>query len=98
MPGMLEFVNVSPYFSAPGLIVKRHFSAGSAARVQFALPHDRFQAGGQLDEDAADFLNVIIRIYDVFVAQEVAKTEFVSFRFRLETSVKGPIFGSQLLG
>lgn len=98
VPGMLKFVNIGPHFRAPSLVVQSHFSAGGAAGVQFAIRRGGFDVAGQLDEYAADFLDVIICIYQMFVAQEVSETQLVGFGLSFGAGVKGSIFGSQLLG
>jgi hypothetical protein len=99
-------MDVGPNFGAPGFVVNGHFSTGGTAGVEFsALPHavfglkrgDGFLGASQLNEDATHFRYFIIGINEMFVAQEITKAELSGLGFRLGASVKGAVFGAELL-
>src|SRR5438128_3540844 len=96
---MLEFVDVGPNLGLPGLIVHCRLSTARAPSME--LSHNSHCGGHcsrQFDKNAADFLNIIIIANEVFVAQQIAKSQLARFHFRLGAGVKGPIFRAQLFG
>src|SRR5271165_1880677 len=98
MAGVLKFVDIGPDFRQPMFFMDSGFAASSAAGVQTA-DHGaggRLGRTGQLDEDTADFLNVFVRVDDVFVAQEVAKSQLVGFGLGFGAGLKGSVFRPQL--
>src|SRR2546428_1646578 len=96
---MLEFVDVGPDLGLPGLIVHCRLSTARAPSME--LSHNSHCGGHcsrQFDKNAADFLNIIIIANEVFVAQQIAKSQLARFHFRLGAGVKGPVFRPQLFG
>src|SRR6266566_5156386 len=96
---MLEFVDVGPNLGLPGLIVHCRLSTARAPSME--LSHNSHCGGHcsrQFDKNAADFLNIIIIANEVFVAQQIAKSQLARFHFRLGAGVKGPVFRAQLFG
>jgi hypothetical protein len=73
--GMLEFVDVGPNLSLPGLVMGRRFPASSAAGMQ--RDHNGLWLGGnrarQFDEDAAYFLDFFVLAEQMFIAQKVSE-------------------------
>src|SRR5215471_3531061 len=98
MAAVLEFVNIGPDFGLPRLFVSRGFATGRAAGVE----HDsRFWSGGyilQLNKHAANFFDFVVWAEDVFVAQQVSKTELAGFYLSFLPSMKRSVFGAELLG
>src|SRR5215831_11499223 len=66
VPAVLELVDIGPDFGLPGALVGGGFPAGCAAGMQANRP-GRWGGIGQLDEDAADFQNLVGRPDDVLV-------------------------------
>lgn len=98
--GVFEFVDVSPNFGLPSLVVSSGLAAGSAAGVE---GHGKlFRADGdcsfKFDEDAADFLDLIVGAEKMLVAEEISEAELSGFEFRLGAGVEGSVLGPQLLG
>ncbi len=96
VPRMLKLVNIGPDFGAPAFLMGRGLATGSTAGVQ--TPPSPRDGRGQLDEDAAHFLDFFLFADDVFVAQNVAKTQLASFQLGFRTGVEWAILGAQLLG
>src|ERR1039457_6244088 len=99
MAGVFKFMDIGPYFSQPMFLMDRRFAASGAAGVKSAnhWPGWRLVSCGQLDEDTAYFLDVLIGVNHMLVAQQKAKSELARFRFGLGTGLKGSVFGPQLL-
>src|SRR5450432_552172 len=98
MAGVLKLVNVGPNLSLPIAVMDRGFATGGAASVKIA---GKEMCGGlrrELDEDAADFLDVFIFSNQVFVAEDVAKAEFTGFALGFRAGVKRAVLSAQLLG
>ena len=95
-------MDISPDFRLPSLIVDRSLAARRATGVQ---PH--LWVGGrgwhcdgslrQLEEDAADFFDFLVRPNHVFVPQQVSEPQFAGFGLGLDARVEWPIFGPQLI-
>jgi hypothetical protein len=98
MAGMFEFVDVGPDFGLPVVIVDRGFTTAGAASVELAANGGRGSLRRDLDEDAADFLDVFIFSNQVFVAEDVAKAEFTGFALGFRAGVKRAVLSAQLLG
>jgi hypothetical protein len=90
MAEVLEFMNVSPYFGLPVLVVNCGLAAGGAAGMKLADdgPGRRRRGTGQLDEDAAYFLNIFVGVDDVLVAQQKPKSKLLGFRLGLGAGLK----------
>ena len=52
----------------------------------------------QLDEDAANFLDLLVLVEHVFVAEQVAESQFAGFSFGFGARVERAILRPQLLG
>lgn len=96
--GVLKFVNVGPHLRLPTLIVTGGFSAGGATGMQTDWAGQLRNLGGQLDENAANFLNLFVFVEHVLVAQQVAKVKIAGLGLGLSAGMKRTIFSSQLLG
>ena len=98
MADVLEFMNIGPHFGLPVFVMNGGFAAGGAASVKLADYGTgwRLASHGQLDEDAAYFLDVFVGVDDVLVAQEKAESQFVRFCFGLGAGLEGSVFSSQL--
>ena len=101
MAGVFKLVDVRPYFGLPRLVVGGGLATSGAASVQADSRHRRISSDDrsrQFDEDAANFTDFFVFIEHVFVTQQVAESQFASFRFGFGASVKRAIFRPQLLG
>ena len=93
VPRVFELVDVRPDLGLPGSVMGGGFAAGSAARMQTdcgsvgrALSSFR-----QLDKDAADVLDLLVRADQVLVTQKVPKSQLSEPRIRPRIRVwKGP--------
>jgi len=76
MADVLKFMDIGPHFSLPVFLMNGRFSAGGAASVKLADYGTGWGlvSHGQLDEDAAHFLDVFVGVDDVLVAQEKAES------------------------
>src|SRR5579862_2749380 len=93
MARVLEFVDVGPYLGRPALVVRRRLPAGGAPGMErdlHRLDPDR-SCARQLDEDTSHFLHLFAVTENVFIAQQVSKTEFLGLGFRLGAGVKRAI-------
>ena len=81
--GVLEFVDISPNFCLPGLVMDSGFTAGGASGMQSAHSVRVSKAYRQLDENAADLLYVLVLADEMFVAKQVAKAEFAGLALGL---------------
>ena len=99
MAGMLEFVDVRPYFGLPAVVVDGAGPASGAPGVQFL--------GGiartawlrlQFDENAADLFNIFVVSDYMFVTQEIGEPQLASLVLGLRPGVKRSIFGPELFG
>jgi hypothetical protein len=102
VPSMLEFMNVSPDFRPPRLVMDGSFATTGAASMEFSsLAWNRRNGTGrpgQFDENAADFFDVVLAVDDVLVAQKVAKPKALGLRLSLGASMKRAVFSPQGLG
>jgi hypothetical protein len=101
MAGVFKLVNVGPYFGLPRLVVGGGFAAGGASGMQADGRYRRGQGysrSRQFEKDAANFANLLAVIEDMFVAEQVTKSQLAGFSFSLDTGVKRAIFRPQLLG
>jgi hypothetical protein len=97
MAGVLEFVDVCPYLSLPGVIVDGAGPARGAAGVEFLGQVTRLgRLRLQFDEDAPDFLNIVVLANHMLVPQQVTKTQLAGFMLSLSPGVEWAIFGPQL--
>lgn len=98
MAGMLEFVDVRPYFGLPRVIMDGTSSTGRTPGVQLlgnVPPTGRFR---QFYKNAADLFDVVVFPNYVFVTQKIGKSELAGFTLGLRASMKWAIFGPQLFG
>jgi hypothetical protein len=95
VPAMLELMNVGPDLGAPVFFMSGRFAAGGATGVQTAP--DTGHGWGQLDENAAHFLNFFFFSDDVLIAEDIAETKFAGFQFGFRTGMEWAILGPQLL-
>ena len=91
MAGVLELVDVGPNLGLPCLFVGSGLAAGGATGVQADGGKFRDERAGQLDEDAADLLDLLFFIEQMFVTQQVTESQLASFGFRLRTRMKRAI-------
>jgi hypothetical protein len=98
MADVLKFMNIGPHLSLPMLVMNGGISAGGAASMELTDYRTgwRRASAGQLDEDAAYFLNVFLGVDDVFVAQQKAESQLTGFDFGLGAGLEGSVFGPQL--
>jgi len=66
--GVLKLVNVGPNFGLPGFIVSGGNAAGGAACVQADRGGFNCRGTWEFEEDAADLLNFLVFIQQVFIA------------------------------
>jgi hypothetical protein len=94
---VLEFVDIGPDLSLPGMVVNGGFAAGGAAGVEaqneawHGILHLKF------DEDTSHFLDVFVLADQMLIAQQLSKAEFVGLALCLRPGVKRAIFSPQLL-
>ena len=98
MAGVFELVDVRPDFRLPGLVVSRGVAASGAPGMQADRGCFRQNRARQLDENAADFLNLLVLIKHVLIAEQVTESQLAGFGFRLGTGVERAILRPQLLG
>jgi len=97
MAGMLELVDIGPDLRLPAVVVDGAGPASGAPGVEFPRGISRpGRLGLQFDEDAADFFNVVVLAYYVFVTQQITESQFAGFTFGLRAGMKWAIFGPQL--
>src|SRR5271165_5466077 len=98
MAGVFELVDVGPDFGLPGFVMSGGLAAGGAAGVQADGSYFRDERSRQFDENAADFLNLLVGIEHVLVAQQVIEAQLAGFGFGLGAGVKWAILRPQLFG
>src|SRR5205823_2729692 len=98
VPGVLELVDIGPDFGLPGQLVDCRLPATGATGVQLSGRERQRTLRLKLDEDAANFLDVVIFADDMFVAQDVIKAQLTGFALGLGASVEWSVFGPQLFG
>ena len=98
VPGVLELVNIGPYFSLPWLLMDRGFSATGAPSVQPLGRLGDGALGSKFDKDAAHLFNVLVLADEMFVAKQVIEAQFPGLALGLSAGVERAIFGAQLLG
>jgi hypothetical protein len=96
--GMFEFVDVSPNLRLPRSVVGCGLAATGTARMKGDTRPRSSLHVLQFEEDAAHFFDLFVGTQNVLVAQQVSKTEFAGFAFRLLPGVERTVFGPQLLG
>ena len=100
MASVLEFMDIRPNLGLPTLVVDGTHTAGSATRVPLGAlgrgggPH----GGAEFDEDGADVFNLILLAHNVFITQQIAKTQAARRNFRLGAGREGPVFHARVLG
>jgi hypothetical protein len=95
---MFELVNVGPDFGAPCFFMNGGNAAGGAAGMKFSGDRHGRRRGGQLDENCAYFLDLILIGDDVLVSQQVTESQAGGFSLGLGASVEGAKFGAKLFG
>jgi hypothetical protein len=94
MAGMFKLVDVGPNFRLPRFTVGRGLAAGGATGVEADRRRLRDNCARQLDEDAANLLDLLFFVEQVFVTQQVTESQLAGFGFGLGASVKRAIFCS----
>jgi hypothetical protein len=95
---VFELVDVRPDFRLPGFVMSCGVAAGGAAGVQADRSWFRQNRARQFDEDAADFLNLLVFVEHVFVAEQVTEPQLAGFGFGFGAGMERAIFRPQLLG
>jgi hypothetical protein len=97
MPRVLKLVDIRPHFGLPRLIVSSARSAGGATGVKADGGDFGHKCPGQLNENAANLLDLFSFVEQVFVTQQVAESQLASLSLCLGTGEKWSILCPQLL-
>src|ERR1039458_9969300 len=96
--GVFVIVGVSPPLRLPRPLVGCGLAATGTAGVKGDARLRSSRHVLQFDEDTAHFFDLFVGTQNVLVAQQVSRTEFAGFAFRLLPGVERTVFGPQLLG